>query len=125
MSIHRLRQILTYLVVILVTLIAVLALQQFQRQRGLHHVATQITQLCEFPELPEELTIRHASIDRSQDPQFVDIILALTGPTETLDAWLEKMDLWEKKRPGVIQNHRIREAEMSSRVDLSAEVYLK
>jgi len=125
MSVRRLRQLLTYLVVILVTLIAIFALQQFQRQKGLSHIAAQITEICELPELPEELTVRHASIDRSEDPQFVDVILALTGPTETLDDWLEKVDLWEKKRPGVIQNHRIREAEMSSRADFTAEVYLK
>ena len=125
MSVHRLRQILTYLVVILATLIVVLIIQQIQGQKGHRQVAAQITKLCELPDLPEELIIRHATIDRSEDQQFVDVILALTGPTETLDGWLEKVDKWEQKRPGVIQNYRIREAEMSSRIDFTAEVFLK
>ena len=98
---------------------------RFQQQKGLRQIAAQVTTICNLPEIPKEITIRHATIDRSEDRQFVDVILALTGPTETLDTWLEKIDEWEKKRPGVIQNHKIREAEMSSRVDFSAEVYHK
>lgn len=125
MSVRRLRQILTYLIVVLATLVVVFVLQQIQNQKGQRQVASEITKLCELPDLPEELTIRHATIDRSENKQYIDVILALTGPTETLDGWLEKVDQWEHKRPGVIQNHRIREAEMSSRVDFSAEVYLK
>ncbi len=125
MSIRRLRQTLTYLTVILATLVAMFLFQRFQQQKSLRHVAAQITTLCRLPEIPEEITVRHATIDPSEDRQFVDVILALTGPTETLDTWLEEVDEWEKKRPGVIQNHKIREAEMSSRVDISAEVFLK
>jgi hypothetical protein len=125
MSVRRLRQILTYLVVILTTLVVVLLLQQSQNQKSLSHVASQITELCELPDLPDGLTVRHATIDRSENQQYIDVILALTGPTKDLDGWLEQVDKWEQKRPGVIQNHRIREAEMSSRVDFTAEVYLK
>ncbi|MCX8237659.1 MAG: hypothetical protein OSB05_02470 [Akkermansiaceae bacterium] len=125
MSIRRLRQTLTYLTVILATLVAMFLFQRFQQQKGLRQIAAQVTTICNLPEIPREITIRHATIDRSEDRQFVDVILALSGPTKTLDTWLEKIDEWEKKRPGVIQNHKIREAEMSSRVDFSAEVYLK
>jgi len=125
MSVRHLRQILTYLTIVLATLIVVFVLQQIQNQKGHRKIATQITQFCELPDLPEELTIRHASIDQSENKQYIDVILALTGPTDILDGWLEKVDKWELKRPGVIQNHRIREAEMSSRIDFTAEVYLK
>ena len=125
MSIRRLRQTLTYLTVILATLVAMFLFQRFQQQKGLRQIAAQVTTICNLPEIHREITIRHATIDRSEDRQFVDVILALSGPTKTLDTWLEKIDEWEKKRPGVIQNHKIREAEMSSRVDFSAEVYLK
>ena len=125
MSVRRLRQILTYLVVVLTTLVVVLLLQQVQNQKGLSQVASQITELCELPDLPDGRRIRHATIDRSENEQFIDVILALSGPTEDLDGWLEEVDKWEQKRPGVIQNHRIREAEMSSRVDFTAEVFLK
>jgi len=125
MSIRRLRQILTYLTVILATLVAMLLFQRYQQQKGLRAVATEITTTCQLPEIPEEIDVRHAHIDPSENQDFIDVILTLSGPTETLDKWLEKVDEWEKKRPGVIQNHRIREAEMSSRVDFTAEVYLK
>ncbi|MDB4465792.1 hypothetical protein N9057_05845 [Akkermansiaceae bacterium] len=125
MSIRRLRQILTYLTVILATLVAMLLFQRYQQQKGLRTVAAEITTACQLPEIPEEIDVRHAHIDPSENQDFIDVILTLSGPTETLDKWLEKVDEWEKKRPGVIQNHRIREAEMSSRVDFTAEVYLK
>lgn len=125
MSIRRLRQALTYLTIVLATLVAMLLLQRYKQQESLREIAGQITTLCKLPEIPEEIQIRHASIDPSTNEQFVDVILALTGPTETLDTWLKEVDQWEKKRPGVIQNHRTREAEMSSRFDFTAEVYLK
>lgn len=125
MSIRRLRQVLTYLTVILATLVAMFLFQRFQQQKGKRQIAAEITRLCNLPGIPEEITVRHAVIDRSENEQFVDVILTLTGPTEELDTWLEEVDQWEKDRPGVIQNHRTREAEMSSRFDFTAEVYLK
>ena len=118
MSIRRLRQVLTYLTVILATVVAMLLFQRYQKQEGLRAVAAQITTACQLPDVPKEIDVRHAHIDPSEKPQFIDVILTLSGPTGALDEW-------EKKRPGVIQNHRIREAEMSSRVDFTAEVYLK
>lgn len=125
MSIRRLRQVLTYLTIILATMAALLLFQQFQMRKGKRQVADEITTICKLPDIPEDLTIRHAVIDRSEDERFVDVILTLTGPTDIFNNWLEEVDSWEKKRPGVIQNHRIREAEMSSRVDFTAEVYLE
>ncbi len=125
MSIRRLRQVLTYFTVILATMVAMLLFQRFQLKKGQRQIAGEITSICKLPDIPEEIIVWHAVIDRSENEQFVDVILTLTGPTEALDSWLEQVDGWEKKRPGVIQNHRIREAEMSSRVDFNAEVYLK
>ena len=125
MSIRRLRQVLTYLTVILATVVAMLLFQRYQQQEALRAVATQITTACQLPDVPKEIEVRHAHIDPSENQQFIDVILALSGPTESLDDWLQQVDEWEKKRPGVIQNHRIREGEMSSRVDFTAEVYLK
>ncbi|MEO1832068.1 MAG: hypothetical protein ABGZ08_05990 [Akkermansiaceae bacterium] len=125
MSIRRLRQVLTYLTVILATVVAMLILQRYQKQEGPRAVAAQITTACQLPDIPKEIDVRHAHIDPSEDQQFIDVILTLSGPTDSLDEWLKQVDEWEKKRPGVIQNHRIREAEMSSRVDFTAEVYLK
>jgi hypothetical protein len=125
MSIRRLRQVLTYLTVILATVVAMLLFHRYQQQEGLRAVATQITTACQLPDVPKEIDVRHAHIDPSENQQFIDVILTLSGPTGSLDDWLKKVDKWEKKRPGVIQNHRIREAEMSSRVDFTAEVYLK
>ena len=125
MSIRRLRQVLTYLTVILATVVAMLLFQRYQKQEGLRAVAAQITTACQLPDVPKEIDVRHAHIDPSEDQQFIDVILTLSGPTGSLDEWLKQVDEWEKKRPGVIQNHRIREAEMSSRVDFTAEVYLK
>ena len=125
MSIRRLRQVLTYLTVILATMVAMLLFNRYQQQKGLRAVADQITEACKLPDIPDGIDIRHAHIDPSDNQQFIDVILTLGGPTETLDAWLKEVDKWEKKRPGVIQNHRTRESEMSSRVDFTAEVYLK
>lgn len=125
MSIRRLRQVLTYLTVILATVVAMLLFHRYQQQKSLRAVATQITTACQLPDVPKEIEVRHAHIDPSENQQFIDVILALSGPTESLDDWLKQVDKWEKKRPGVIQNHRIREGEMSSRVDFTAEVYLK
>lgn len=125
MSIRRLRQVLTYLTVILATVVAMLLFHRYQQQKSLRAVATQITTACQLPDVPQEIEVRHAHIDPSENQQFIDVILALSGPTESLDDWLKQVDKWEKKRPGVIQNHRIREGEMSSRVDFTAEVYLK
>ncbi|MDA7494118.1 hypothetical protein N8485_04930 [Akkermansiaceae bacterium] len=125
MSIRRLRQVLTYLTVILATVVATLLFHRYQQQEGLRAVAAQITTACQLPDVPKEIDVRHAHIDPSDDQQFIDVILTLSGPTGSLDEWLKQVDEWEKTRPGVIQNHRIREAEMSSRVDFTAEVYLK
>ena len=125
MSIRRLRQVLTYLTVILATVVAMLLLHRYQKKEDLRAVAAQITTACQLPDVPKEIDVRHAHIDPSEDQQFIDVILTLSGPTGSLDEWLKQVDEWEKKRPGVIQNHRIREAEMSSRVDFTAEVYLK
>lgn len=125
MSIRRLRQVLTHLTVIVVTLAAVLLFQLYQQQYGARETGQQIISSCQLPDLPEEIVVRHAVIDRSDDPDFVDVILTLTGPTETLNDWLKQFDQWEKDRPGVIQNHRTRESEMSSRFDFTAEVYLQ
>ena len=125
MSIRRLRQALTYLTVILATVVALLLFHRYQKKEGLRAVAAQITTACQLPDVPKEIDVRHAHIDPSEDQQFIDVILTLSGPTGSLDEWLKQVDEWEKKRPGVIQNHRIREAEMSSRVDFTAEVYLK
>lgn len=125
MSVRRLRQILTYLVIVLATLVVIFVLQRTQNQKGGREIASEITFRCDLPDLPDGLTVRHAAIDRSDNERYIDVILVITGPTETLDGWLEKVDQWEKKRPGVIQNHQIRESEMSPRVDFTAEVYLK
>jgi len=125
MSVRRLRQILTYLVVILVTLVAVLFILNWKTKKSFSHGASEAIQLCGLPTLPDGLTARHVAIDPSENPQLVDIILTVTGPTETLDSWLEKVDQWEKKRPGKVLNHKIRESEHSSRIDFTAEVYLE
>ncbi len=125
MSVQRLRQSLSYLIVIVVTLCVAFILRHLQDQTNYRQVATEISEVCELPDIPQALTIHHASIDHSESEQYVNIILSLGGPTHTLDAWLEKVDQWENKRPGVIQNHRIRESEMSSRADFTAEVFLK
>jgi len=124
MSIRRLRQVLTCLTLILATLAAVLLYQRHQQENGVRHTGEEITGICQLPELPEEIIVRHAVIDRSEDPQFVNVILTLTGPNKTLDSWLKDFDQWEKNRPGIIQNHRTREAEQSSRFDFTAEVYI-
>ena len=123
MSIRRLRQVLTHLTVIVATLAAVLLFQLYQQQQGARETGEQIISFCQLPDLPEEIVVRHAVIDRSDDPDFVDVILTLTGPTDPLHHWLKQFDQWEKDRPGIIQNHRTRESEMSSRFDFTAEVY--
>lgn len=124
MSIRRLRQILTILTVILATLTATFLSQRHFRQKEAREVGAEIIRLCELPKLPEEISVRHALIDPSEDKRFVDVFLTLTGPTKALNDWLKNFDRWEKKRPGIIQNHRTREAEMSSRFDFTAEVYV-
>jgi hypothetical protein len=125
MSVRRLRHILTYLVVILATLVAVLFFFQWKNRSTSLEGASEVVRLCDLPELPEGLTARHVAIDASDNPELVDVILTLTGPTEILVPWLEKVDKWEKKRPGKVLNYKIRESEYSSRVDFTAEVYLK
>lgn len=125
MPVRRLRQILSSLTLILATLAIVFFLQQLQKQKSQRQIAAEITRLCQLPDLPDSLTIRHASIDHSEQRSYADVILALSGPPKALDEWLEKVDEWEQGRPGLIQNHRIREAEMSSRADFTAEVFLK
>ena len=125
MSIRRLRQVLTYLTVILATVVAMLLFHRYQKQGSLRAIATQITTACKLPDVPKGIEVRHAHIDPSEDQQFIDVILTLSGPTGSLDEWLKQVDEWEKKRRGVIQNHRIREAEMSSRVDFTAEVFIE
>lgn len=124
MSIRRLRQILTYLTIVLVTLSAVVLYQRHERQEGLRATAGEIIRISELPEIPEEIEVRHALIDPSEDRRFVDVILTLTGPQDLLNRWLDQVDDWEKNRPGIIQNHKIREAEMSSRMDFTAEVFV-
>jgi hypothetical protein len=125
MSIRRLRQLLTGLTLILATLVAVVLYQRYQRQEGLRNTAGRITEISQLPQIPEEIDVRHAVIDPSEDRHFVDVILTLTGPQKLLNDWLDEVDEWEKNRPGVIQNHKIREAEMSARMDFIAEIYVK
>jgi hypothetical protein len=124
MSIRRLRQTLTFLTVILATLVAVFLYQRHLEKEGTNKMGREIVKICQLPDLPEEVEVRHALVDRSEDERFVDVILTLTGPTKALNDWLKEFDQWEKKRPGLIQNHRTREAEMSSRFDFTAEVFV-
>ncbi|MGC6565447.1 MAG: hypothetical protein ACON38_07520 [Akkermansiaceae bacterium] len=125
MTLRQLRTALNFILVILATIVGKHTYDQWKNQRSARTVATEIVSLCELPDLPEEITINHAAIDPSEDEQYVDTNLTLTGPTKVLDGWLDQVDDWKKKRPGVILNYQIRESEMSSRVDFSAEVYLK
>lgn len=125
MSIRCLRHLLTYLTIVLATLAAVVLYQRYQQERGLRSLAQQITELSRLPQIPEEIEVRHAVIDSSEDERFVDVILTLTGPQKLLNDWLDEVDEWEKDLPGVIQNHKIREAEMSARMDFTAEIYVE
>ena len=125
MSIRRLRQIVTAVTIALAASAATLLYVHSKQQKSLQGIASQITTLCELPEIPPDLTIQRATIDRSDDPLFVDVSLALTGPKDTLYPWLDQFDRWEKKRPGEIQNHTTRESESTPRFHFSAEVYLK
>ncbi|MGD1980010.1 MAG: hypothetical protein PVJ98_11505 [Akkermansiaceae bacterium] len=125
MSIRLLRNILTYLTVVLVTMTAVLLYQRYLQEKNTREVGEEIIRLCKLPEVPEEIIVRHAVIDRSEDPRFVDVLLTLTGPENKLNDWLDGFDEWEKKRLGVIENHRTRESEGSSRFDFTAEVYVE
>ncbi|YCM46466.1 hypothetical protein V2O64_10595 [Verrucomicrobiaceae bacterium 227] len=125
MPFRKLRTILNFALVIFATLAAKHTYDLWKTQRGARVIAEQVVALCELPALPGDLTINHAHISPSDDADYVDTNLTLTGPTEILDGWLDQVDEWNKKRPGIILNHQIRESEMSSRVDFSAEVYLK
>lgn len=122
MSIRLLRQILTILTVIFATLMAVFLYQQYLQNEGVTKIGNEIVEICQLPELPEEVEIKHALVDKGEDSGFVDVILTLTGPQKNLNGWLKEFDEWEKMRPGLIQNHSTREAEMSSRFDFTAEV---
>ena len=125
MPVRQIRTFLNFVLVILATLAAKHTYDLWQTQRGARVIADQVIALCELPALPEDLTIRHADIAPSSDADFVDTNLTLTGPTEILDTWLDQVDEWTKKRPGIILNYQLRESEMSARADFSAEVYLK
>jgi len=125
MSVRQLRTFLNFVLVILATLAAKHTYDQWSTQRGARVVAGQVIELCQLPALPENLTIHHADISPSDDADFVDTNLILAGPTDVLDDWLDQVDEWVKNRPKIILNYRLRESEMSSRVDFNAEVYLK
>lgn len=125
MPLRQLRTTLNFILVILATLAAKHLYDEWKNQRSARAVASQVVSLCSLPELPEGLTIDHAAIAPSDDSNYVDTNLTLTGPTEILDDWLDQVDEWQKKRPGTVLNFQLRESEMSSRVDFSAEVYLK
>jgi len=125
MPVRQLRTSLNCVLVILATLAAKHTYDQWRSQRGARADAEQVIELCQLPSLPANLTIDHVKISPSDDDDFVDTNLTLTGPTEVLDGWLDQVDEWVKKRPRIILNHQLRESEMSSRVDFSAEVYRK
>lgn len=125
MSLRKLRTLLNYLLVILATLAGKHFFDQWFLQKGERAIAEEIIVLCELPPLPEGITVHHAEIMPAENPAYVDTNLTLTGPTDTLDGWLDKVDDWRKRPPGVIQNHTLRESEWSSRADFTAEVYLK
>ncbi|MDA7520529.1 hypothetical protein N8531_01265, partial [bacterium] len=55
MSIRRLRQVLTYLTVILATVVAMLLFHRYQKKEGLRAVAAQITTACQLPDVPKEI----------------------------------------------------------------------
>jgi len=93
MPVRRLRQILSSLTLILATLAIVFFLQQLQKQKSQRQIAAEITRLCQLPDLPDSLTIRHASIDHSEQRSYADVILALSGPPKALDEWLETPSL--------------------------------
>ena len=125
MPVRQLRTFLNFILVILATLAAKHTYDQWKTQRGARIVAGQVIEACMLPPLPDGLTIQHAAIFPSDDADYIDTNLTLTGPTDVLDGWLDQVDTWTKKRPGIILNHQLRESEMSSRADFSAEVYLK
>ncbi|MDA7881309.1 hypothetical protein N9A94_03305 [Akkermansiaceae bacterium] len=84
-----------------------------------------IITLCQLPPLPEELEILHAENDPSDDDKHVDVTLTIVGPTKALTRWLEEVDAWELDYPVRILRYKIRESEMRSRMDFSAEILLK
>ncbi|MEJ6578311.1 MAG: hypothetical protein QNL33_20070 [Akkermansiaceae bacterium] len=125
MPVRQLRTFLNFVLVIFATLAAKVTYDNWQTQRGARVIADQVIEVCQLPTLPEGLTINHARISPSDDSDYVDTNLTLTGPTDVLDGWLDEVDDWTKKRPSIILNYQLRESEMSSRSDFSAEVYLK
>jgi hypothetical protein len=125
MPVRQLRTFLNFVLVIFATLAAKVTYDNWQTQRGARVIADQVIEVCQLPTLPEGLTINYARISPSDDSDYVDTNLTLTGPTDVLDGWLDEVDDWTKKRPSIILNYQLRESEMSSRSDFSAEVYLK
>ena len=125
MPVRQLRTFLNFILVIFATLAAKVTYDNWQTQRGARLIADQVIAICQLPSLPEGLTIDYAQISPSDVTDYVDTNLTLSGPTDLLNGWLDKVDDWAKKRPGIILNYQLRESEMSSRADFSAEVYLK
>lgn len=121
MTIRRLRQILTYLTVIAGTILIIQIIQYKRRNRDSENISNEIITLCKLPELPTDITVRHAAIDPADNTGYVDVILTLTGDQEALNTWLEKVDQWEKKRPAIIYDHKLRESQYSARIDFNAE----
>ena len=118
---RKIRQIMSLILLVLVTLAA----KHFYGLWKTQTAGKEIIEICELPPLTEELEILHARNDPSDDPRYLDVTLTVIGPMKDLDQWLEKADAWELERPSKILRHTIRESEMTSRVDFSAEVFIK
>ena len=124
MSLRKYRQSFHLILVIFLTLVGKQAYDYWNQQHQTRLLLDEIISLCQLPEIGDELIINHAIIDYSTESDCADAHFILTGPSKTLDAWLSKIDEWKAKQPGAILNYQIRESEMRSRVDFSAEVYL-
>ncbi len=123
MSIRQIRSLLTILVILLATTAAIIFFVKFQNQKNQREIASEITTLCQIPEIPEELNIHHALIERSSQSPTIEILLTLTGKRDSLYAYLEKIDHWEKNRPTHILRHSTKESEQTHRFHFAAEVY--
>jgi len=110
---------------LVVVVLATLTVKHFYDLWKIQTAGKEIIAICQLPPLTEELEILHVRIDPSDDPRYIDVILSVTGPVEDLDQWLEKVDAWELQRPSKVIRYTTRESEMRSRVDFSAEVFIK
>ena len=114
---RRIRVLLNAIIIVLLTLLGRYFHDDWKDQKA----GQEVIDLCQLPELPEQLTVLHA---RAKESHVILSVSAEREESEIFDAWMAEVDQWKKKPPFGVLNFSFRESEAILRMDFTAQLRL-